>query len=132
VLRVKLPHLDEWTARRQSNADLYRTIFQARGTPVIVPVAAPYQTRHIYNQFVIRCEHRDALREHLKSEGIGTEVYYPIPLHLQPCFADLGYRPGDLPVSERLAHESLALPVHPDLAADEVEAVATAVDRFYG
>jgi dTDP-4-amino-4,6-dideoxygalactose transaminase len=131
VLRVKLPHLDEWTARRQSNADLYRTIFKARGTPVIVPAAAPYQTRHIYNQFVIRCERRDALREHLKSEGIGTEVYYPIPLHLQPCFADLGYRPGDLPVSERLARESLALPVHPDLASDDIEAVAAAISRFY-
>jgi dTDP-4-amino-4,6-dideoxygalactose transaminase len=131
VLRMKLPHLDGWTARRQSNADLYRTIFKTRGTPVIVPAAAPYQTRHIYNQFVIRCERRDALREHLKSEGIGTEVYYPIPLHLQPCFADLGYRPGDLPVSERLARESLALPVHPDLASDDVETVAAAVDSFY-
>jgi dTDP-4-amino-4,6-dideoxygalactose transaminase len=131
VLRVKLPHLDEWTARRQSNADLYRTIFKAQGTPVIVPAAAPYQTRHIYNQFVIRCERRDALREHLKSEGIGTEVYYPIPLHLQPCFAELGYRPGDLPVSERLARESLALPVHQDLASDDVERVTEAVDRFY-
>jgi dTDP-4-amino-4,6-dideoxygalactose transaminase len=131
VLRVKLPHLDEWTARRQSNADLYRTIFKARGTPVIAPAAVPYQTRHVYNQFVIRCERRDALREHLKSEGIGTEVYYPIPLHLQPCFADLGYRPGDLPVSERLARESLALPVHPDLASDDIERVTEAVDRFY-
>jgi dTDP-4-amino-4,6-dideoxygalactose transaminase len=128
---VKLPHLDNWTARRQFNADLYRTIFATRATPVIVPTAAPYQTRHIYNQFVIRCERRDALRDHLKSEGIGTEVYYPIPLHLQPCFAHLGYRPGDLPVSERLACESLALPVHPDLSPDDIEMVAEAVDHFY-
>ncbi len=131
VLRVKLPHLDRWTERRQSNAELYRTIFASRGTPVIVPRPAPYQTRHIYNQFVIRCERRDALREYMKSEGIGTEVYYPIPLHLQPCFASLGYRPGDLPVSERLARESLALPIHPDLAPDDVEIVAEAVHRFY-
>jgi len=131
VLRVKLPHLDGWSARRQSNAELYRTIFAARGTPVVAQVPAPYQTRHIYNQFVIRCERRDGLREFLKSEAIGTEVYYPIPLHLQPCFADLGYRPGDLPVSERLARESLALPVHPDLTQDDIETVAAAVHRFY-
>jgi dTDP-4-amino-4,6-dideoxygalactose transaminase len=131
VLRVKLPHLDQWTAGRQANAELYRTTFKARKTPVIAPVAAAYQTRHIYNQFVIRCERRDQLREYLKSEGIGTEVYYPIPLHLQPCFADLGYRPGDLPVAEQLARESLALPVHPDLTSDDIETVAAAVHRFY-
>jgi dTDP-4-amino-4,6-dideoxygalactose transaminase len=131
VLRVKLPHLDGWTTRRQSNADLYRSILQVRRTPVIAPLAAPYQTRHIYNQFVIRCDRRDDLRERLRSEGIGTEVYYPIPLHLQPCFAYLGYRPGDLPVSERLARESLALPVHPDLSREDIETVASAVHGFY-
>ncbi len=131
VLRVKLPHLDEWTNRRQQNAARYRRLFQERGTPIAVPREARYQSRHVYNQFVIRGDRRDELRDHLKSEGIGTEVYYPIPLHLQPCFAELGYRPGDLPQSEVLARESLALPVHPDLSHGDVESVVSAVHAFY-
>jgi dTDP-4-amino-4,6-dideoxygalactose transaminase len=131
VLRVKLPHLDEWIARRQENAALYRRLFEERGTPILAPRAAEYQSRHVYNQFVIRAEGRDELREHLKAEGIGTEVYYPIPLHLQRCFADLGYEPGDMPNSEMLARQSLALPVHPDLSRDDVEAVVASIDSFY-
>ena len=130
VLRVKLPHLDEWTARRQENAALYRRFFQERGTPITVPEIAAYQSRHVYNQFVIRADRRDELREHLKSEGIGTEVYYPIPLHLQRCFAELGYHPGDMPGSEMLARQSVALPVHPDLSSADIEAVAASIDSF--
>jgi dTDP-4-amino-4,6-dideoxygalactose transaminase len=130
VLRVKLRYLDGWTAGRQRHADLYRSLLAA--TPEIIPpVPAASQNRHVYNQFVIRCPRRDALQEYLKQNGIGSEVYYPIPLHLQPCYTDLGYRKGDFPVSERLAQESLALPVYSDLAAEDIEYVCAAIQRFY-
>src|ERR1035437_1440431 len=112
VLRVKFQYLDRWSERRQENADLYRKLLAEVGAPVITPQVAPYQTRHIYNQFVIRCGERDRLQACLKEAGVGTEVYYPLPLHLQKCFADLGYRAGDFPISERLAEEVLALPVN--------------------
>ena len=130
VLRVKLRHLDGWISGRQHNADLYRTLLAA--TPEVIPAApAAWQTRHVYNQFVIRCPRRDALQAHLKQNGIGSEVYYPVPLHLQPCYSDLGYAKGDFPVSERLAAESLALPVYSELAAEDIKYVCEAIHRFY-
>ncbi len=130
VLRVKLRYLDEWTAGRQRNADLYRALLA--GTPEAVPAApAPWQTRHIYNQFVIRCPRRDELQAHLKQNGIGSEVYYPLPLHLQPCYTDLGYAKGAFPVAERLAQESLALPVHGDVTPEDVEYICGTIQRFY-
>jgi dTDP-4-amino-4,6-dideoxygalactose transaminase len=131
VLRVKLRHLDSWTAGRQTNAALYREAFARRGAPVTLPAAADYQTRHIYNQFTIRAPRRDELRAWLRENGIGSAIYYPVPLHLQQCFAELGYRPGDLPVSERLAAEALSLPVYPELDPADIEYVADAVTRFY-
>lgn len=121
VLRVKLRHLDGWTERRQANACLYRNLL--RNAPVELPCPAPYQTRHVFNQFVIRTRQRDAVREHLASQGVGTEIYYPVPLHLQPCFSGLGYRSGDLPVSEALAKETLALPIYPELSEDDIRYV---------
>ena len=129
VLRVKLRHLDSWTRGRQENAALYRKLLA--GTPVTAPVEAAYQTRHIYNQFSILCPQRDQLQGYLKENGIGTQVYYPVPLHLQECFRDLGYGAGDFPVSERLAKESLALPVHPELREDEIGHVCATVRAFY-
>jgi dTDP-4-amino-4,6-dideoxygalactose transaminase len=99
--------------------------------PVSAPVPTKYQTRHVYNQFCIVGERRDQLQARLKENGIGTEVYYPLPLHLQVCFADLGHKQGDFPVSERLAKESLALPVHSELSADEIEQVCRAIRAFY-
>jgi dTDP-4-amino-4,6-dideoxygalactose transaminase len=130
VLRVKLRHLDGWTAGRQHHADLYRSLLAA--TPEVIPPApAAWQNRHVYNQFVIRCPRRDALQEHLKQNGIGSEVYYSIPLHLQPCYTELGYRKGDFPVSERLAAESLGVPVYGDLATDDVEYICATIHRFY-
>ncbi len=130
VLRVKLRYLDGWTTGRQRHADLYRSLLAA--TPEVIPPApSAWQNRHVYNQFVIRCPRRDALKEHLKQNGIGSEVYYPIPLHLQPCYTHLGYRKGDFPVSERLAAESLALPVYGDLPAEDVEYVCATIHRFY-
>ncbi len=131
VLRVKLRHLDRWTEARVRNAEYYRRRFAELGLPVAAPAAPPYASRHVWNQFVIRAPERDRLREHLTSWGIGTEVYYPIPLHLQPCFRDLGYRPGDFPVSEQLAREALALPVYPELSEESLEAVVQAIAAFY-
>src|SRR5581483_10483048 len=115
ILGVKLKYLGGWSERRACNAALYRKLFESRGVPVIAPAPAAHQTRHIFHQFVIRCTRRDELQKFLKSEGIGCEVYYPISLHEQPCFADLGHKRGDFPVSEELASTVLALPVHGDL-----------------
>jgi dTDP-4-amino-4,6-dideoxygalactose transaminase len=131
VLRVKFRHLDSWSSGRQRNAGLYRKLLAELQVPVTAPVEAPYQTRHIYNQFCIVADRRDQLQAYLKEKGIGTEVYYPLPLHLQVCFRDLGYKAGDFPVSERLANESLALPIHSELSAEDVEQVCHAVKAFY-
>lgn len=129
ALRVKFRYLDSWTEGRQKNADRYR--IGLAGVPVIPADPADYQTRHVYNQFVIRGPQRDALQAHLKAMGIGSEVYYPLPLHLQPCYADLGYKKGDFPISEKLAAESLALPVHAELNAGDLEYVCDAIRSFY-
>jgi dTDP-4-amino-4,6-dideoxygalactose transaminase len=131
VLNVKLRHLDEWTAARQRNAGIYRRLFAERNVPVRLPVETGYQTRHVYNQFVIVCDRRDQLRQFLSESGIGTEIYYPLPLHLQPCFAGLGYREGEFPVSEKLSKQVLALPVYPELDAGAIEYVVSRIEAFY-
>ena len=131
VLRVKFRHLDAWTAARQANAELYRKFLGDASIPVTLPSSASYQTRHIYNQYVIRCQNRNGLQEHLKQHGIGTEIYYPLALHLQPCFAGLGYRAGDFPVSEEASAEVLALPVNPEVSADDIEYVSGVIRSFY-
>ncbi len=132
ILRVKLKYLDGWTAGRQRNADRYRRLFAAAGlTEVLLPHDAGYG-RHIYNQFVIRTPRRAAVMAELKARRIGHEVYYPVPLHLQECFAGLGYRPGDLPESERAAAETLALPIYPELTEEMQAAVVAAVASAYG
>lgn len=131
VLRVKLRYLDGWTGARQRNADWYRRRLAELRVPVVAPAAYPCTTRHVYNQFVIVTALRDQLRAFLAQEGIGTEIYYPLPLHLQRCFAHLGGKQGDLPVSERLARESLALPVYPELGEEDLEYICQALRRFY-
>lgn len=131
VLRVKFRYLDGWSEGRQKNAGIYRTQLAKLSVPVVPAMPAVYQTRHIYNQFVIRSERRDALQAHLKKQGIGSEVYYPLPLHLQECYRFLGHKPGDFPVSEKLAAESLALPVHSDLALEDIEYVCESIRSFY-
>jgi dTDP-4-amino-4,6-dideoxygalactose transaminase len=131
VLRIKLRHLDGWTEGRQRNANLYRQIIRDLRIPVNVPIEKPYQSRHIYNQFVIVGERRNELQAYLKEHGIGTEVYYPLPMHMQTCFLDLGYQAGDFPVSERLANESLALPVYPELQPEDIEYVCHTLKQFY-
>jgi dTDP-4-amino-4,6-dideoxygalactose transaminase len=132
VLRVKLPHLDAWTAGRQRNAARYRALFgEAKLTGTArLPVEAPDRT-HIYNQFVIRAPRRDALQAHLAAAGIGTEVYYPVPFHLQTCFASLGYRRGAFPHAEAAAEDSLALPIYPELTEAQQATVVDAIRNFY-
>lgn len=132
VLRVKLPYLDTWTAGRQRNAATYRRLFLDVGLDHVVGLPTELVGgRHIYNQFVIRCPQRDELMAHLKMHAIGHEVYYPVPLHLQECFADLGYRAGDFPQSEAAANETLALPIYPELTIDMQNAVVMAIAEFY-
>ena len=127
ILRVKLRHLDRWSEKRAKNAALYDQLFEG------ARLARPYRdarTRHIYNQYVIRLPQRDALRQHLADRGIGTEIYYPVPLHLQQCFAPLGYREGDMPQSEAAAREVLALPIYPELTEEQIRYVAACVRDF--
>jgi dTDP-4-amino-4,6-dideoxygalactose transaminase len=131
VLRVKLKYLDAETAGRQRNADLYRELLSGAGLPITLPRSTEYQTRHVYNQFVIRTPRRDELKKALQEQGIGTEVYYPLSLHQQVCFRELGYRDGDFPVSEQAAREVLALPVHSALSKEDVEYVSQVIRAFW-
>ena len=132
VLSVKLPHLDGWHAARRANAARYAAAL-GREPAVTTPVAV-YEGRglahpHIYNQYVVRVPGRDGVRQRLAEAGVGTEVYYPVPLHLQACFESLGYKAGDLPVSEAAARDTLALPVYPELSGEMIDYAADAVRR---
>ena len=129
VLRVKLRSLPGWTEARRYNADRYRSLFrEARLDPVKLPGDVP---GHIYNQFVVRVPDRDRLRAFLKENGVETEVYYPIPLHLQACFKQLGLRVGDFPHAEAAARESLALPIYPELTNEQQKYVVRLMAEFY-
>ncbi|MEO8573249.1 MAG: DegT/DnrJ/EryC1/StrS family aminotransferase [Pyrinomonadaceae bacterium] len=133
VLRVKLPHLDSWSNNRKENADRYRELFTDAG--LTEQIGLPLERegcRHIYNQFVIRVPgKRDGLRKFLSSAEIGTDIYYPVPLHLQECFEYLGYREGQFPESERAARESLAIPIYPELKIEQQEYVVEKVSEFF-
>ena len=134
VLRVKLPHLDAWSDARRGRAGIYtRLIDEAGLAEFVTPPHVVPGARHIFHQYVVRVpeERRDALLEHLKTNGVGTKVYYPVPLHLQPCFADLGYREGDFPESERAARSTLALPMYPELTRAQQEYVVETLRRFF-
>ena len=136
VIHAKLPYLAGWNAQRRSNAAHYRAAFAERGLlgEFLTPPPAhdpSLENSHIYHQFVIRARDRDNLMAHLQASGIGCAIYYPVPLHLQECFAGLGYKPGDLPVSEAAARESLALPIFPELLPEEIEAVCDAIRDHY-
>ncbi len=134
VLAVKLPHLDQWTAARQRNASIYDGMFAAArlGSKVSTPAAPPAGSRHTYNQYVIRVEQRDALRSYLADLKIGTEIYYPVPLHRQQCFSYLGHAEQDFPVSEASARDTLALPIFPELAPAQLQYVVESVAAFFG
>jgi len=132
VLRVKLRHLDCWTEQRQRNAAYYDAAFAALGLPaedLSPPVVR--QQRHIFNQYVLRLKERDGVMRHLKERGIGCEIYYPLPLHLQDCFRYLGYQPGEFPESERAAATTLAIPIYPELSAAQKDAVVETLAAFY-
>ena len=132
VLRVKAPYLAEWTAARRRNAERYRALFAAHGlTQVVLPVEQS-GAFHIYNQFVVRLPQRDAVKDHLQASGIGCEIYYPVPFHLQVCFKDLGYAVGAFPEAERAAAESLALPIYGELTEAQQQHVVSAIAGFYG
>jgi dTDP-4-amino-4,6-dideoxygalactose transaminase len=128
ILRAKLPHLDGWNAARRRNAQRY--LQRLVETPLGLPEAT---AEHVWHHFVVRVPEgkRDALRDHLKAREIETEVYYPLALHLQPCFAELGYKKGDMPEAERACGEVLAIPVHPDLSEAQAEHVVASVREFY-
>lgn len=128
-LRTKLRHLPAWTQMRRASAARYRTALA--GTPVTLPGDAP-GAEHTYHQFTIRAPDRDRLQTFLRDHGIATRIYYPIALHLQPCFESLGHRPGEFPVSERLAGEVLSLPIFPGITPEQIDRVAGAVREFYG
>ena len=132
VLRIKLKHLEAWTNKRIERAERYDTLFKHAGLSDIVslPVRRAYN-RHVFNQYIVRVKKRDALRNYLAKEGIGTEIYYPVPLHLQQCFKYLGYKKGDFPVSEKAARETLALPIYPELVLEEQEYVVKKIAEFY-
>jgi len=132
VLRVKLKYLDGWIEARQRNAAYYSAAFAAAdlSNNLITPRAV-VQGRHIFNQYIVRVKNRDALKDHLTARSIGTEIYYPVPLHLQKCFAYLKHAPGDFPESERAAAETLALPIYPELTPAQLDHVIASVVDFY-
>ena len=131
VLRAKLPHLDGWTAARIANAALYTHLLgpAAEGCGDRLHLPRVVTGHHVFNQYVIRVANRDRVCAELEADGVGTAIYYPVPLHLQECFASLGYRPGDLPVSERAAGCVLALPVFPELTEAQIRHVAQAISK---
>jgi dTDP-4-amino-4,6-dideoxygalactose transaminase len=143
VLRVKFRYLDSWTAARQRNAGTYRRLIHEgglasddwRGSPLkgtgrfVLPIEC-VDGRHVYNQFVIRSDRRDTLMAFLKKRNIGTEIYYPVPMHVQECFTSLGYKAGDFPASERAAAESLALPIYPELSDEMIGEVVRGLAGF--
>jgi dTDP-4-amino-4,6-dideoxygalactose transaminase len=133
ILRVKLPHLDSWSDKRKENADLYRSLlFDAGVTEQVILPLERADIRHIYNQYVVRVTDgkRDALKQFLAENEIGTDIYYPVPLHLQECFEYLGYKKGDFPESERAARETLAIPIYPELTDAQQMFVAEKIVEF--
>jgi len=131
ILLIKLRHLDEWTEKRRGNADFYRELFNEKD---LASISLPKDMgkRHIYNQFVIKVEdRRDELKAYLNKHDIGCEVYYPVPLHTQPCFNYLKYRPEDFPVSKDAAEKTLALPIYPELSSDQLCYIVDIIDKFF-
>jgi dTDP-4-amino-4,6-dideoxygalactose transaminase len=131
VLRVKLKYLDQWSDARRRNAERYERLFAEAGVEEVVTPTIRPNRRHIFNQYTIRCSRRDELMDFLKREGVGCEIYYPVPLHQQECFAYLGYKAGDLPVTEQAARECLSLPIYPELTVEMQRYVVEKIVKFY-
>lgn len=134
VLRVKLPHLDSWSRERAANAERYDRWFEESGLVGDGRVRLPgrvVRSTHIFNQYTLRVERRDELRDHLRARGIGHSVYYPMPLHLQECFQELGYRPGSFPRAEQASQQVISLPVYPELTREQQERVVDEIRRFF-
>jgi dTDP-4-amino-4,6-dideoxygalactose transaminase len=133
ILLVKFRHLEKWTEERQRRAEQYRSIFQdlLPSVPNLRLPTIQYGNRHIFHQYVIRVPERDQLRQFLVESGIGTDIYYPLPLHLQECYSFLKYQRGDFPVSEKVAEEALALPIYPELTEDQQMFVVEKIKAFY-
>ena len=134
VLGIKLEFLDQWAAQRRVNAGRYNKAFEALDLIAPDRLTPPYarlDEDHVYNQYVIRTPHRDALQKYLKEHGIGTMIYYPSPLHTQPCFSELGYQEGDFPVAERACKEVLALPVYPELGDEDFTYIVDTINGFF-
>ncbi|PYP12253.1 MAG: transcriptional regulator [Gemmatimonadetes bacterium] len=129
VLLAKLPHLGSWSAKRREHAAFYTRALA--DLPAVRPPVVDAANEHIFHQYTVRVERRDELYAHLKSQGIGSAIYYPVPLHLQPCFSHLGYRPGRLPESERASGEVLSLPVYPELTRGQLDCVIETIRGFY-
>jgi dTDP-4-amino-4,6-dideoxygalactose transaminase len=133
VLRVKLPYLDSWSDKRKANADRYSQLFTDAG--MTEQIGLPFErenVRHIYNQYVVRVPgKRDELRAFMSEKGIGTDIYYPVPLHLQECFEYVGYKAGDFPESEKASRETLALPIFPELKPEQQEYVVETIAQFF-
>ena len=129
VLLKKLPHLASWSAARREHAAYYTAAFA--DLPAVRPPVVDKMNEHIFHQYTLRVEKRDTLQAHLKAQGIGHAVYYPIPLHLQPCFTDLGYKPGSCPEAERASHEVISLPIYPELTRAQLDRVIDVIRAFY-
>ena len=132
ILKIKLKHLDSWAEKRRKNAALYTKLINDKGLKgkVTAPVTPDGYT-HVFNQYVLMVENRDALRAHLTKNEIGTEIYYPVPLHLQECFAYLGYKKGDFPISEKAAECSIALPIYAELTEEMQTYIIDKIAEFY-
>ena len=130
ILNVKFPHLDEWIEKRIKVAKNYAKLFEKHEVQVVYPPVLSDKS-YVFHQYVIKVDRRDELREYLASQGVGTSIYYPIPLHLQRCFSYLGYKKEDLPISEKLSQEALALPVFPEITFEEQEYVVEKITEFY-
>jgi len=131
VLGIKLKYLDRWSDARRRNAEHYDKLFAEAGVEEVTTPAVRPNRRHIFNQYTIRCSRRDELMDFLKRRGVGSEIYYPAPLHLQECFAHLGYKLGDLPATERASRECLSLPIYPELTEEMRQYVVEKIAEFY-
>lgn len=130
VLNVKLDHLDAWTSSRREKAKRYTELFRESGVVESGRITLPEDSsEHVYHQYVIRSAERDALKDRLAAEGVSSGIYYPLPLPLQPCFANLGYGPGDFPEAERAAKQTLALPIYPELTEEQQRSVVSILSR---